>query len=272
VTAPLPSFSSRGRLGRLFRTVRSSGRFTRAFRPATKQIFARPADPLSVSLSYEIMRNGIGVLGLAFPIVLIVGGGVDHVQASLSAYYHFSRLHPGEYGAGTMRDVFVGMLCAIGAFLFFYRGHSFPEDIALNIAGVSAVLIALVPMDWPSPPPGHPVSMAANVHYLCAGLFFVMIAYVCVFRARDTLCIVKSPRRRRAFARIYLVFGILMLATPITVATLEFLGPFAGYRYSTMVIEVAGVLVFAAFWLIKGFEIRSSLQPVFALEHGDTGT
>src|SRR3546814_11716292 len=81
---------------------------------------------------------------------MIVGGGLHHIQPSLSAYYHFAPDAADQYGAGTMRDAFVGMLCAIGSFLFFYRGHSFQEDVALNCAGISAVLVALVPTDWPA--------------------------------------------------------------------------------------------------------------------------
>jgi hypothetical protein len=232
----------------------------RALKWAEKQILARRADPLSVSLSYTIIRNGVGVLGLAVPVVLIAGGGFDHVQTSLSAYYHFSAARPGEYGAGTMRDVYVGLQFAIGAFLFFYRGHSLQEDLALNVAGIAAVLVALFPMDWPDDP-RVAVSMTAQVHYLCAITFFVMVAYVCVFRARDTLCIVTDPRRRRFFARIYLMLGILMLAVPATIVTLEKLRPHTRNGHTTLMLEVAGVFVFAAYWLIKGFEIRSSLHP-----------
>src|SRR3546814_911237 len=142
-------------------TARLSG----LFRPATKQMFARPADPLSIALSYEILRNGIGVLALAFPIVMIVGGGLHHIQPSLSAYYHFAPDAAGQYGAGTMRDAFVGMLCAIGSFLFFYRGHSFQEDVALNCAGISAVLVALVPTDWPAIN-GAATSLSGTVHWV----------------------------------------------------------------------------------------------------------
>jgi hypothetical protein len=228
-------------------------------KPAARQIFAHRPDLLSVSTSYVIMRNGIGVLGLAFPIVLIVGGGLDHVQASLSAYYHFSRTHPGQYGAGTMRDLFVGMLFAIGAFVFFYRGHSLQEDMALNIAGICAVLVALVPMDWPSGVEGAP-SVAACIHSLCATTFFVMIAYVCIFRAQDTLFIMKDRPRRKAYKRVYLILGVLMLATPTSVVALAIVAPAAESGYSTLVIEVAGVIVFATFWLVKSFEIRTALR------------
>jgi hypothetical protein len=229
-------------------------------KPAARQIFARRPDPLSVSTSYVIMRNGIGALGMAFPVVLIIGGGLDHVQTSLSAYYHFSPAHPAEYGAGAMRDVFVGMLFAIGAFLLFYRGHSFQEDMALNVAGICAVLVALVPMDWPAEPGA--VTIAAYIHSTSATLFFVMTAYVCIFRARDTLLVLKNHARRRVFNRIYLVLGILMLATPVTVTALDMGAP-ARNGHSTLLIEVAGVFFFASFWLVKSFEIRSSLRLVF---------
>ena len=223
-------------------------------KPATKQIFARPADPLSVALSYEILRNGIGVLALAFPVVLIVGGGTDEIQASLSAYYHFSGAEPARYGAGTMRDTFVGMLCAIGAFLFFYRGHSLQEDLALNCAGISIVLVAFMPMDWPSAA-GDTASLTGTIHWISATIFFVMIGYVCIFRARDTLCLTSDQKRRRAFERIYLVLGALMLATPAAVAV-----SLRQSGYATIVVEICGIVVFSSFWLIKGYEIRSSLR------------
>ena len=229
------------------------------------QILGRPSDPLAVSTSYAVMRSGIGVIGLAFPIVMILGGGVDHVQSSLSAYYHFSVDDPARHGAGTMRDLFVGMLCAIGAFLFFYRGHSLQEDVALNIAGIAAVLVALFPMDWPAGP-DIAQSTSANIHSASAATFFLMIAYVCVFRARDTLCLITDEVRCRMFHRVYLLFGTMMLATPILVALLRLVSATIRTGYTTLIVEVAGVFVFAAFWLVKSLEIRSSvrarLEPV----------
>lgn len=231
-----------------------SARVTDLLGPATKQIFARPADPLAVSLSYQILRNGIGVLALAFPIVMLAGGGLGYIQSSLSAYYHFSIAAPTQHGAGTMRDMFVGMLCAIGAFLFFYRGHSIREDWALNIAGMSVVLVALMPMDWPVVA-GTSTSASGTVHWISAAVFFVMIGYVCIFRARDTLCLTRDAGRRRTFERVYLILGVLMFATPAAAAiSLRHSG------YATLVIEISGIFVFSSFWLVKGYEIRSSLH------------
>lgn len=230
-----------------------------AWRPARHRLLGQPSDPLSVSTSYVVLRNGIGVLGFALPIAMIVGGGLDHIQPSLSAYYHFSPERPGQYGAGTMRDLFVGLLCAIGAFLFFYRGHSLLEDVALNVAGISAVLVALFPMDWP-PAPGTTASVTSRLHSGSATLFFLMIAYVCVFRARDTLYILEDESRRRMFERLYLTFGLLMLATPAMVALLAATSTVAGMGYETLIVESGGVFVFAAFWLVKSFEIRSAVR------------
>ncbi|MBE1527875.1 hypothetical protein GGC65_002331 [Sphingopyxis sp. OAS728] len=231
-----------------------SARIVHLLRPATKQIFARPADPLSVALSYEILRNGIGVLALAFPIVMLVGGGLGDIQSSLSAYYHFSPAAPTQYGAGTMRDAFVGMLCAIGSFLFFYRGHSLQEDLALNAAGISVVLVAFMPMDWPAAATSS-TSIAGTIHWVSATVFFVMIAYVCIFRARDTLCLTCDAARRRTFERIYLVLGSLMFLTPAAAAI-----SFDRSGYATLIIEICGIIVFSSFWLVKGYEIRSSLR------------
>lgn len=223
---------------------------------------ARPSaidtDPLRISVSYTILRNGIGALGLALPCVLVLGAGLDHVQGSLSAYYHFSPVHPAQYGAGTMRDAFVGMLCTIGAFLFFYRGHTLQEDIALNIAGVCAVLIAMLPMDWPIVEAAA-LSTTAKLHSACAITFFVMIAFV-LFRAHDTLRIMPSARHRRLFGRIYLLFALAMLATPATIVVLRVLLPHAPNSHATFAVEVGGVLVFSSYWLVKGQEIRLSLR------------
>ena len=60
--------------------------------------------------TYLSLRIGMAALAIAFPLLLWVGGHIFQslpLQASMSAYYHSS-----------MRDVFVGVLVAIGAFLY----------------------------------------------------------------------------------------------------------------------------------------------------------
>ena len=62
-------------------------------------------------LSFLTVRRALGLLGLALPLLLI-GFGVlfsDGIERSVSAFYYTG-----------MGDIFVGILCAIGVFLFSY--------------------------------------------------------------------------------------------------------------------------------------------------------
>ena len=51
-----------------------------------------------------------------------------------------------------------------------------------------------------------------------------------------------------------------MLAIPATLVSLRFAWPAAHNSYTTLIIEVAGSLVFASYWLIKGLGIRVALR------------
>ena len=53
---------------------------------------------------------------------------------SISAYYYTP-----------VRTVFVGSLCALGAVLIAYKGHSPAEDVLLNFSGFMAFVVAMVP-------------------------------------------------------------------------------------------------------------------------------
>src|SRR5215468_3157099 len=90
--------------------------------------------------TYFTLRIGVAVIAIAFPLILgIVGklyAGLP-LQHSMSAYYH--AINDGK----SLRDVFVGILFAVGAFLYLYKGFSGKENIALNIAGILAVGIAI---------------------------------------------------------------------------------------------------------------------------------
>src|SRR4051812_46828069 len=77
----------------------------------------RAAVLASITASYFYLRRGLAALGFAFPLVLWLGADPRHLQTAISAYYHYA---PGgsAYGGGVMRDLFVGILWAVGAGLF----------------------------------------------------------------------------------------------------------------------------------------------------------
>lgn len=205
--------------------------------------------------TYVSLRFGIVVIAVAFPFWLWVVGDVKYSvprQASISAYYHASAndkykdceqlfqalcaksgqgnsqapddqrviqlCRAAQYGAGAMRNWFVGVLFGIGVFLYLYRGFSTTENYTLNIAGGLALGIALNPMDlWERSRPG-------TIHGFCAVSFFLAIAFVALFCARDTLHLIGDKKRRRRYSRLYLGLGSLMIILPLatwayTVAT-----------------------------------------------------
>ena len=71
-------------------------------------------------VSYLGVRRAIGAIGLLLPVVLGPVGwlvfGIP-IQDNMSSYYHTA-----------LRDVFVGAMCAIGIFLFCYRGYDWIES------------------------------------------------------------------------------------------------------------------------------------------------
>jgi hypothetical protein len=74
-------------------------------------------------ISYYTMRRAIGILGITLPLILVAGsslfGPCEEVQISISAYYHTN-----------MRNIFVGLNCAVALFLFAYRGHDWMDNLA----------------------------------------------------------------------------------------------------------------------------------------------
>jgi hypothetical protein len=92
-----------------------------------------------VSASYRYLRLGIVVmvamLGVSLVIEII---GSRCRLGSISSYY-YTPVH----------SVFVGALLAIGMCLVAVKGHNPVEDMFLDIAGVLAAVVALVPTDRP---------------------------------------------------------------------------------------------------------------------------
>jgi hypothetical protein len=210
----------------------------------------------SVTASYFLLRRGLAALAFAFPVLLWLGAGYAHPQGSISAYYHYREVASGysPYGSGAMRNVFVGVLWAIGSFLFFYRGYSRFEDRILDVAGIAAILVSLFPMDWP-PAADSVRSWTATVHYASAVAFFLATAFVCIFLSGETLECLKDEAKKRRFRRVYRLLGMLMVATPASVVVLHLLLGARAQSLVVLFVEVAGIYVFAAYWAVKSREI-----------------
>lgn len=219
--------------------------------------------------SYFIMRVGIAIIGLAFPLVLLIGGLIAHVcaQPSMSAYY---------YAVGTtglsMRNWFVGLLFAVSISLGLYRGFSLTEDRLLDAAAILGIGIAIFPTDWnPSQMTGCGVAgsvphvgvriFGLPVHGICAIGFFLAIALVCWFCADDTLSLVHSPARRRILKRTYRTIALLM---PTAMFAAWGLNTLWGTTKAVFWSEAVGIFAFGTYWLLKGFELNRTAADLKA--------
>lgn len=211
-----------------------------------------------ITATYLSLRLGIALLSIALPVALwAVGallGGLP-LQASMSAYYHA--------GDGVARDVFVGTLCAVAAGLHLYKGITSLENSALNLAAVLLVGVALVPMAWGC----GDACPSLSLHGSFAAAFFVAIAYVCIFRASDTLSLIRDPALARRYRRTYQGLGVAMILAPVAAGALGWLlERGSGYRWTLFLVEAAGVWIFASYWLVKTFEMRRTHADTLAAE------
>lgn len=203
--------------------------------------------------TYASLRIGVAVIAILFPPLLWLGGiylGMP-LQDSMSAYYH------ATCDLGSMRNWFVGLLFAVGIILHLYRGFSRQENIALNIAGILAVGIAIFPMQWACGEVCgmlcHAEHKGISLHGVVAISFFICIAYVCIFRASDTLHLMDDKVRERRYRLIYRQLGIGMILSPVIAILLAYLVKQENsYRFFA---EAAGIWIFAAYWLLKSREI-----------------
>jgi hypothetical protein len=207
--------------------------------------------------TYRTLRLLLFYLAIVFPLILSIGGYIFAkvpLAGSMSAYYHVSHQYFDQNvaGQGLMRDWFVGFLFAMGILLIVYRGYSYLEDWALNIAGILAMGVALFPMEWL---PSKNQSLV-SIHGACAISFFVCIAYVCIYRAKDTLTLISDEKTRKKYTNIYNFFGSAMIIIPLLTWLLISNSPLS--KSLIFFIESAGVYVFAFYWFFKNRETEST--------------
>ena len=213
--------------------------------------------------TYLTLRYGIAVLGIAFPVLLWLVGrlvyGIE-LQPSMSHYYFAPYPENPSETTFPMRVWFVGPLFAIGVGLFLYKGFTNWENVALNLAGIFAVLVALFPKDIDCQ-----TDCGVSLHGTFAVLLFVCLAFVSWFCAEATLdYLPPDPALRTKFRRRYKFLAVLMVVSPlaayvITVVTND-------RNHFIFIAEAFGVWAFAAYWWVKSQEMAISRAEIRALE------
>ena len=170
---------------------------------------------------------------------------------SVSAYYH---------EGGLVRDWFVGSLVAVGAFLILYKGFSERENLLLNVAGCSAIGVAL----FPTKDVGEDWGLVSIAHFAFAATFFVCIVFVCWKLSSDTLSLIEDPVRRLRLWKFYRIIAGAMVVLPIAAVGLLTLLGLA--RVRLFALEAIVIFVFGIYWLVKSRELRETNAESLALQ------
>lgn len=197
--------------------------------------------------SYLFLRRGVGLLGTALPFVLIAGNLLIEKELlySVSGYYHSS-----------MRDVYVGTMCAIGVFLLFYRGYARSDRAASIVAGVAAIGVAIFPI-----PDGTPITSTASgvLHLVFAVVLFGTFAYFCLVEFRKSDAPQPTARKRRR-NQVYLVTGVIIVGCLVLVPIVELIGGLDHLR-PVLWLEAVATVAFGVAWLTKGEAILGDQAP-----------
>ena len=149
-----------------------------------------------------------------------------------------------------------------------YRGFSLWEDIALTVAGISAVVIAVNPMEWTAKTyPAFSPHVLFSVHTMSAVTFFLCMVFVCTLCSEKTLRFAQFPQygghNPNAYRFWYALFALLMLISPISSLWFDWVTKQNRWGYW---LEAFGILAFGAFWLVKTLELSRTKLDSKAME------
>lgn len=96
--------------------------------------------PITLAIYRDVRVGMVIVTLMVFVAIVIEQLSATCWQFALSAYYYTSA-----------HSILIAALLALGALFIMYKGSNDTENVLLNLAGVSALMIAMVPQDRPAP-------------------------------------------------------------------------------------------------------------------------
>ena len=215
----------------------------------------------SLVISFLTLRKAVGILGILLPVGLAIGvpllSECRQIQDSISDYYYTK-----------MNSFMVGTLCAVGLFLFSYKGYEKRDTIASKFACIFALGVAFFPttgpaaasicnfLHWNSDP------WVGTIHNISAALFFLTLAYFCLFLFVKTSG--HPTKRKKKRNVVYKICGYTILACIVLlflyfkIAKLQEM--LKDYK-PIFVLEALALWAFGISWLTKGeFILKDNKQ------------
>jgi uncharacterized protein YacL len=205
----------------------------------------------SFLISYINLRRLIGCLGICLPGICFLGALLfSHtpLQESVSYYYYTNS-----------RDLFIGVLIGVSFFLLTYNGYYLVDTIVTSVCGIAGTGIALFPCLESCKATGTvgvfglSPQVSDTVHFVCATIFFVLLALNSMF-----LFTLSNPPEKRTSQkvirnRIYIGCGIIILLSLGVLALFRLLNwQFCQDNHIIFYIETLMLAAFGTSWLIKG--------------------
>lgn len=206
-------------------------------------------------ISYMSLRQIVGLLGILLPILLILGayyyGDCSIIQSSISDYYHTK-----------MRNILVGVLCAVALFMFTYKGYDKKDSIAGNLACIFAIGIAFFPteVDTLSECAEQCIfyeNWVNTAHFVFATLFFIVLIYFSLFlftQSNTPKSLQKTPKRKRNTT--FHICGYIMIVCVLLIALYFFVlkEKFPELKHLDPVfwLETIALWAFGISWIVKG--------------------
>jgi hypothetical protein len=196
-------------------------------------------------LSYLELRASIGTIGILLPWTVAIGKIIlqgPGILSSISAYYY-----------SVMGNVFVGSLCAIGVFLWSYKGYERRDAIAGNIAAVFAIGVALFPTN-PDIGATAQQMVIGTAHLMFAIGFFLTLAYFALVLFRKTNPTLPPTRMKLVRNMVYTICGYTILAAIAAAIALAFVPRDASiFALSPLFwLESIAITAFGISWFVKG--------------------
>ena len=154
---------------------------------------------LDATKTYRYLRIGmIGAVVLLAASIAVERTKVHCWQTSISAYYYTP-----------VRAIFVGAMIAVGFALIAYKARYMLEDVALNLAGMLAPVVAVAPtMDvgrcWSVAPNPLPVTNGTPANWVVTNIdnnvYALLIAGIAGLIAGGAIALITTLRARKRFS------------------------------------------------------------------------
>ncbi len=216
----------------------------------------------AIAFSYLTLRKAVGWIGVTLRVILVIGGFVFqklgheshlHIESSISAYYYTG-----------MRNVLVGLLCAIGVFHLATEGFDLSDRIAGRLACIFAFGVAWVPntpeLKWPAVPT-HAQQTIGEVHYIFGALLFLTLAFFCIHQFTQTADLSTRTCRKKERNDVYYGCGGTILGCISVSLAVKIIGCFpsmvgicnrlGSWKWNFWIESIA-LFAFGAAFLTKG--------------------